>query len=92
VLPYLFMLLLMIALFAMTLLTYTLEALGERSVRLLAVDRSLAHAVEWLLRLANFAGLVHHRDDASTAAARDNHRGVVGGMSADRCDRAQPRR
>jgi hypothetical protein len=24
--------------------------------------------------------------------ARDNHRGVVGGMSADRCDRAQPRR
>jgi YihY family inner membrane protein len=58
VLPYLFMLILMIALFAMTLLTYSLDALGERSVRLFAVDRSLEYAVEWLLRLANFVGLV----------------------------------
>jgi membrane protein len=57
VLPYVFMLLLMIALFAMTLLTYSLDALGERSVRVFAVDRSLEFAVEWLLRLANFVGL-----------------------------------
>jgi membrane protein len=57
VLPYVFMLLLMIALLAMTLLTYSLDALGERSVRVFAVDRSLAFAVEWLLRLANFVGL-----------------------------------
>jgi len=58
VLPYLFMLLLMVALFAMTLLTYSLDALGERSVRVFAVDRSLEYAVAWLLRVANFVGLV----------------------------------
>ncbi len=57
VLPYLFMVLLMVALFAMTLLTYSLDALGQRSVRVFAVDRSLEVAVEWLLRLANFVGL-----------------------------------
>jgi YihY family inner membrane protein len=56
--PYLFMVLLMIALFFMSLLTYSLDALGERSVRIFAVDRSLAYGVELLLRLANFAGLV----------------------------------
>ncbi len=58
VLPYVFMLVLMIALFAMTLLTYSLDALGERSVRFFAVDRSLEYAVDLLLRLANFVGLV----------------------------------
>ncbi len=58
VLPYLFILLLMIALFAMTLLTYSLDALGGRSVRVFAADRSLGYAVGWLLRLANFVGLV----------------------------------
>ena len=56
--PYLFMLLLMIALFLMTLLTYALDALGGRSVRVFAVERSLEHGVELVLRLAGFLGLV----------------------------------
>jgi membrane protein len=58
VLPYVFLVVLMIALFAMSLLTYTLDALGERSVRLFSVDRSLETAVDLLLRVANFVGLV----------------------------------
>jgi membrane protein len=58
VLPYAFILISMVALFAMTLLTYSLDALGQRSVRVLSVDRSLEYAVGLLLRLANFAGLV----------------------------------
>jgi membrane protein len=58
VLPYLFMLVLMIALFAMTLITYSLDALGGRSVRVFAVDRSLEYAVEWVLGVVNFVGLV----------------------------------
>jgi membrane protein len=58
ILPYFFILLLTIALFAMTLLSYSLDALGQRTVRVLSVDRSLEYGVEVLLRLANFAGLV----------------------------------
>ncbi len=58
VLPYVFMLLLVVALLAMTLLTVSLDAIGERSVRVFAVDRSLESAVAWALRLVNFAGLV----------------------------------
>jgi YihY family inner membrane protein len=58
VLPYVFLVLLMVALFGMSLLTYTLDALGERSLRLFDVDRSLETAVGWLLGLANFVGLV----------------------------------
>jgi membrane protein len=58
VLPYAFMLVLVAALLAMTLVTYGLDALGERSVRVFAVDRSLESAVAWVLRLVNFAGLV----------------------------------
>jgi membrane protein len=58
VLPYVFILLLTIALFAMTLLSYTLDALGQRTVHLFSADRSLEYGVELLLRLANFAGLV----------------------------------
>ncbi len=58
VLPYLFILLLMIALFAMTLLGYGIDALWVRSVRVFAVDGSLGASVGWLLRLANFVGLV----------------------------------
>ena len=56
--PYLFMLVLVVALLAMTLVTYGLDALGERSVRILAVDRPLDPVVAWALRLVNFAGLV----------------------------------
>ncbi len=58
VLPYVFILLLTIALFAMTLLSYALDALGQRTVHLFSADRSLEYGVELLLRLANFAGLV----------------------------------
>jgi membrane protein len=58
VLPYLFIVLLVAALFAMTVVTYTLDALGERSVRVFAVDRSLETPVAWLLGTVNFVGLV----------------------------------
>jgi YihY family inner membrane protein len=57
-LPYVFILLLMAALLAMTVLAYSLDALGERSVRVFAVDRSLEGPVTVVLRIANFAGLV----------------------------------
>jgi YihY family inner membrane protein len=58
VLPYLFIVLLVAALFAMTVVTYLLDALGERSVRIFAFDRSLESVVAWLLRVLNFVGLV----------------------------------
>jgi membrane protein len=58
VLPYAFILVLMAALFAMTLLAYSLDAIGQRSIRVFSVDRSLETVVGLLLRLANFAGLV----------------------------------
>jgi membrane protein len=58
VLPYLFIVLLVAALFAITVVTYTLDALGARSVRVFAVDRSLETAVTWLLGVLNFVGLV----------------------------------
>jgi len=57
-LPYLFMLLLMIALLFMTLVTSGVDALGDRSVRLLGVTFSLATGAKWLLRVAGFLGLV----------------------------------
>jgi membrane protein len=58
ILPYAFILVLMAALFAMTLLAYSLDALGQRSIRVFSVDRSLESVVGLLLRLSNFAGLV----------------------------------
>ena len=58
VLPYVAMLLVTFALFAMTLLTHVLDAVGERSIRIFAADRSLESAVEWVLRIFNFLGLV----------------------------------
>lgn len=58
VLPYAFILVLMAALFAMTLLAYSLDAIGQRSIRVFSVNRSLESVVGLLLRLANFAGLV----------------------------------
>ena len=57
-LPYLFMLLLMIALLFMSLLTSGLDALGDRSIRLLGLDLSLARSAKLLLRLAALVGLV----------------------------------
>jgi membrane protein len=84
-LPYLFMLVLMVALFFLTLLTSALDALGERSIRIFAVDRSLAQAVELLLRVAGFAGLVllfagMYR--VLPAVRISTRRALVGGLSA----------
>jgi YihY family inner membrane protein len=58
VLPYLFIVLLVAAVFGMTVVTYALDALGGRSVRVFAVDRSLEAPVAWLLGVLNFVGLV----------------------------------
>lgn len=58
VLPYVFLLLLVFALLGVTLVTVGLDALGERSVRVFAVDRSLEPTVAWALKFVNFAGLV----------------------------------
>jgi membrane protein len=57
-LPYLFMLLFMIALFFLTVLTSSLDALGDRTIRLLGTELSLARGVKLLLRLAGLVGLV----------------------------------
>jgi len=57
-LPYLFMLVLMVALLVMTLLTSGLDALGDRSARLFGVDISLARGVTVFLEAAGFLGLV----------------------------------
>jgi len=56
--PYVFMALLMAGLFFVTLLTSGLDALAERSIRLLGVELSLTYGVNLLLRLLGFAGLV----------------------------------
>lgn len=58
VLPYLFMLLLMVALFFMTLMTSSLEALGDASVRVLGRELSLERGTNVLLQVAGFVGLV----------------------------------
>ncbi len=57
-LPYVFILPLMVGLFFMTLLTIGLDALGNSSGRLLGVEFSLAYSVALTLRLAGFLGLV----------------------------------
>jgi YihY family inner membrane protein len=57
-LPYLFIVLLVIGLFVTTLLTSGLDAMGGHSVRLLGVERSLAPTARLLLRLVGFVGLV----------------------------------
>ena len=57
-LPYLFMLLLMTGLLITSLLTSGLDALSDRSIRLLGMDLSLARGAKLLLRLAGLAGLV----------------------------------
>jgi YihY family inner membrane protein len=57
-LPYLFMLMLMIALFFMTLLTSGLDALGDRSFRMLGAVIDPADGVRLALHLGGFLGLV----------------------------------
>ncbi len=58
VLPYTFMLLLMAALFFITLLTSSLDALGETAVWILGSELSLAWGTNLLLRVAGAVGLV----------------------------------
>lgn len=57
-LPYLFMLLLMVSLFFITLLTAGLDALDEHSPRVFALERPVAYGIKLLLRLSGFLGLV----------------------------------
>jgi membrane protein len=57
-LPYLFMLLLMVSLLLITLLTATLDALDEHPLRVFALERPVAYGIKLLLRLSGFLGLV----------------------------------
>lgn len=57
-LPYLFMLVLMVALLCVTLLTAAVDALGERQLRLFGLQRPLASGIRALLRLSELLGLV----------------------------------
>ncbi len=57
-LPYLFILTLMIGLFFTTLLTYGLDALGDRSLSVFGTELDLADSVRAILRLTGFLGLV----------------------------------
>ncbi len=58
VLPYLFLVGLAVALFAMTFVTHVLDALGEQSLRVLGVNRPLGPVAAWAAAVLNFAGLV----------------------------------
>ena len=58
VLPYTFMLLLVVALFIITLATSALDAIAQQSVTLLGVHLSLRYGTNVLLRLAGLVGLV----------------------------------
>lgn len=58
VLPYTFMLLLMAALFFMTLLTSSLDALGDATVKVWGMEISLEWGTNLVLRLAGSVGLV----------------------------------
>jgi membrane protein len=57
-LPYLFMLVLMVALLCVTLLTAGLDALDEHQLRMFGLQRPLASGIKLLLRLSGFLGLV----------------------------------
>jgi YihY family inner membrane protein len=57
-LPYLFMLLLMVALFFITLLTATVDVLDERPLGVFPLERPLAYGIKLLVRLSGFLGLV----------------------------------
>jgi len=58
IMPYVFMLFLMNALFFLTLLTSSLDALGDRELRLFGTAISLAFGAHVLLRAVGFLGLV----------------------------------
>ncbi len=58
VLPYLTIAIVVAALFALPVAPYSLDALGERSVRIFGVGRSLAGPVAWVVGVLNFVGLV----------------------------------
>jgi YihY family inner membrane protein len=85
VLPYVFILIFLIALLFLTLLNSSVDALGDRSVRLLGVDVSLAYGVKLLVRVAGFAGLVllfagiYHVVPVAKISIR---RALVGGLCA----------
>lgn len=57
-LPYLFMLMLMVSLLLITLLTVSLDALGDHSLKVFALQRPLTYGIELLVRLSGFLGLV----------------------------------
>jgi YihY family inner membrane protein len=57
-LPYLFMLLLMVSLFFITLLTATLDALDAHPLGVSALGRPVAYGIKLLLRVSGFLGLV----------------------------------
>jgi membrane protein len=57
-LPYLFMLVLMLALLSVTLLTASVDALGEHPLRMFGLERPLASGIKLLLRVSGFVGLV----------------------------------
>lgn len=57
-LPYMFMLLLMVCLFLITLLTVGLDALDHLPLGAFALGRPLAYGIKQLLRLSGFLGLV----------------------------------
>ncbi len=58
VLPYLFIVVSVVALLALTAATYALDALGERSITIFGVGRSLARPVAAILGVLDFVGLV----------------------------------
>ena len=55
-LPYLFVLLLMVSLFFITLLTATLDVLDEQPLGVFALGRPLAYGIKLLVRLSGFLG------------------------------------
>lgn len=57
-LPYLFMLLLMVALLLVTLLTMSVDALDEHPLGVFVLERPLTFGIKALLRLSGFLGLV----------------------------------
>jgi membrane protein len=57
-LPYVFLLLLMVSLFFITLLTAALDALDEHPLGVFALGRPVAYGIKLLLRLSGFLGLV----------------------------------
>lgn len=57
-LPYLFLLVLMVALLGVTLLTAAVDALAARQLRMFGLQRPLASGITLLLRVSGFLGLV----------------------------------